>query len=122
MREFRGMRLCGKYIALDLTKRDRPTRQFAIGVKDRIAGVLPALIDETGFSLLSVFDRSMPIRITKCIDLESNDECRLGVPSIHVVYRPFNRQSRPPRPSASRYSRAGRVTSLSLRRVVTRQR
>jgi len=82
------------------------------------------LIDETGFSLLSVFDKSMPIRITKCIDLESNDECRLGVPSIHVVYRPFNRQiaTAAAISSASRYSRAGRVTSLSLGRVVTRQR
>jgi len=60
MREFRGMRLCGKYIALDLTKRDRPTRQCTIGVKDGIVGVLPALIDETRFSLPRVFDKAVP--------------------------------------------------------------
>src|SRR5271157_973428 len=46
MRELSCVRLRGKHIALHFTKRDRPARQCAVGVKDRIVGILPALIDQ----------------------------------------------------------------------------
>src|ERR1700730_19450582 len=44
MREFRGMCLGPEHIALHFAKRDRPFGQRAIGVKDRIIRILPALI------------------------------------------------------------------------------
>src|ERR1019366_1315992 len=68
MRELRRMNLRGKHIALHFAKRDRPFRQLAAGVKDRIIGILPALINKARSRLPRIFNEAVPIRIAKVGD------------------------------------------------------
>src|ERR1700730_2758167 len=68
MREFRGMRLVPEHIALHFAKRDRPFGQRAIGVKDRIIRILPALIDKAGPGLPRIFDKAVSIGVAERVD------------------------------------------------------
>jgi hypothetical protein len=65
--EFCRLRLCGKYIALHLAERDWAARQASIGVKNRVIGILPALIDKTRPGLRPIFDKTVIVCVAKTI-------------------------------------------------------
>src|ERR1700730_15717937 len=68
MRKFRGMRLGPEHIALHFAKRDRPFGECAIGMKDRIKRILPALIDKARGVLPRIFDKAVSIRVAERVD------------------------------------------------------
>ena len=67
-RQLRGVVLGGVDITLHLAQRDRPFGKRAVGMKDRIARILPALIGETGGALPVVFDKPVMIEIAIGVD------------------------------------------------------
>src|SRR5260370_15746158 len=50
-------------IALHLAERDRRIGEPAVGVKDRIRGVLPALVDETAHRFAAILDESLVVDV-----------------------------------------------------------
>src|SRR5580700_12191219 len=64
-----GSRLLrGKDVALDLRERDVTFGQSAVGMKNRIVGILPTLICETAFGRTPIFDKTVLIRIAAAVD------------------------------------------------------
>ena len=55
-------------VALHLAERDRPLRYRAIGVKDRVVEVLPALVDQARFVGAVIFDEAVAIGIARPVD------------------------------------------------------
>src|SRR5262245_3606567 len=55
-------------VALHLRKRDRPLRQAAVGVENRILGIFPALVGETALGRAVVFEKAVAIGISGAVD------------------------------------------------------
>ena len=62
-RAARRQLLGGVDVTLDLGQRDRAFGQRAVGVKDRVVGILPALIGEPLFGRAVIFDEAVAVRI-----------------------------------------------------------
>ncbi len=60
--------LGGIDIGLDLDQRDRPLCQSAIGVEDRVIGVLPALIEQALVGCPVIFDEAVAVAIAGTVD------------------------------------------------------
>ena len=58
-RASRGELFCGVDIALDLGQRDVAFRELAVGMEDRVEGILPALVGEPLFGGALVFDEAV---------------------------------------------------------------
>src|SRR5579859_728507 len=67
-RAARGEKLACEYIALHFGKRDIAFGETAIGVEDRVIGILPALIAQAGIGRALVFDKAVAIGIARPLD------------------------------------------------------
>jgi hypothetical protein len=71
------MMLRGIDVPLHLTQGNWTISELAIGVKDRVAGILPALISQAGGTLPTVFDKPVMIGIAVGVDpLQRRDDIR----------------------------------------------
>src|SRR5205814_8595366 len=61
--QLRRVAFGGVDVALYLAQRDRAGRDFTVGMKDRVAGIFPALIGEPGGALTLIFDKPVTIRV-----------------------------------------------------------
>ena len=67
----------GVDVALDLAERDRPLGEPAVGVKDRVVRVLPALMHEAVRRLARVLDEAVAVEVAVALDpVERGAECR----------------------------------------------
>jgi hypothetical protein len=78
-------------IGLYLAQRDGTLRQVAIGVEDRIDGILPALVDEAVVFGAAIFDEPVGIAVTEAINprercLDAGPD-RLDGPEVAVRLR-----------------------------------
>ena len=55
-------------IALHFAQRDRSLRQRAVGVEDRVVGILPALVGEALFVGAAVFDETVMVGVARPVD------------------------------------------------------
>ena len=63
-----GEALGGIDVALHLDERDRPLRQAAVGMKDRVVGVLPTLVGQPRLGCACVLDEAVAIEIALLVD------------------------------------------------------
>ena len=61
-------------IALHLGERDRPARQWPIGMKDGVMRILPALVDQPLLAVTEILDEAILIRIAGP-SIQSNARC-----------------------------------------------
>ena len=67
-RAARGQTLRRIDVALHLAERDRALRDRAVGVEDRVVGILPALIDQTLLVGAVILDEAVAIGIARPVD------------------------------------------------------
>ena len=67
-RTTRRQLLAGKHIALHFRQRDVTLGEPAVGMKDRVVGILPALIGQALFGRAPVLDESVPVGIAWPVD------------------------------------------------------
>src|SRR6516162_721907 len=67
-RATRGEPLAGKHVTLHLGKRDMTLGKPTIGMKDRIVGILPALVGEPLLRCAQIFHKTVAIRIARTVN------------------------------------------------------
>src|SRR6202795_2595060 len=67
-RDSRDRRACGIDIALDFGERYRRTRELAVAMKDRVVGILPALVGESALRLAQILDVAVAVAISVMFD------------------------------------------------------
>ena len=67
-RAARDRRFCGKDVTLDFGQRDVAFGQPAVGVEDRIVGILPSLVGQALFAGAAIFDKAVAIGVAQPVD------------------------------------------------------
>src|SRR3954451_19977182 len=67
-RAARGEPLGGKDVTLHLGQREIAFRELAIGMEDRVVGILPALVGEALFRSALIFDEAVLVGVTGAVD------------------------------------------------------
>ena len=60
--------LGGEDVTLHLGKRDRAFRKLAVGMEDRVVGILPALIGEPLLGRALIFDEAVAVGVAGTVD------------------------------------------------------
>ena len=80
--------LGGKHVALNLGERDRAFGGAAVGMEDRVVGVLPALVGEALLGLAAVFDEAIPVGIADVPSIQRSAASIAGHSSVSVASSP----------------------------------
>ena len=60
--------LGSEYVSLNLAQGDGTFRQRAVGVKNRVVGIFPALLDQAIFGMTRLFHKAVPVTIATIVD------------------------------------------------------
>ena len=78
-------------VALHLGQRDRAFGETSIGVKDRVLGILPALVGEAPLGCAVILDETITVRIAGAIDpCERRFELGPQLGQCRIIARPLD--------------------------------